>query len=52
MAAVIGLPAETLTAAVAEAGQVGTVVLANLNGPDQVVISGEEPASWKSPKFR
>jgi [acyl-carrier-protein] S-malonyltransferase len=44
MAAVIGLPAEALTAAVAEAGQVGTVVLANLNAPDQTVISGEEPA--------
>jgi len=44
MAAVIGLAEDKLTAAVAEAGQVGTVVLANLNASDQIVISGEEPA--------
>ncbi|MBU0610954.1 MAG: ACP S-malonyltransferase, partial [Armatimonadetes bacterium] len=44
MAAVIGLAEDELAAAVAEAGQVGTVVLANLNASDQIVISGEEPA--------
>ena len=44
MAAVIGLDSERLAEAVGEAGQVGTVVLANLNASDQIVISGEEAA--------
>jgi len=44
MAAVIGLAREKVEQAVAQAGEVGTVVLANLNTPDQIVISGEEPA--------
>jgi len=44
MAAVIGLDGERLAEAVREAGQVGTVVLANLNASDQIVISGEAAA--------
>lgn len=44
MAAIIGLDRGKLEQAVAEAGEVGTVCLANLNTPDQIVISGEEPA--------
>ena len=42
MAAVMGLDAEQVAAACREAsGKDGVVVAANLNGPDQVVISGD-----------
>ncbi len=45
MAAVMGLDAERVTAACREAsGKDGVVVAANLNGPDQVVISGDPAA--------
>lgn len=44
MAAVIGLAPETLDEVCAEAGSVGTVVVANDNCPGQVVISGESAA--------
>jgi [acyl-carrier-protein] S-malonyltransferase len=44
MAAVIGLPQDLVEQAVADAAQVGTVCLANLNALDQIVISGEEAA--------
>ena len=44
MAAVIGLDTEAVRRAAQEAGEVGTIVVANLNAPGQVVISGEEAA--------
>lgn len=44
MAAIIGLDEEPLQGAVAEAGEVGVVCIANLNAPGQIVISGEEAA--------
>lgn len=44
MAAIIGLEEEPLQAAVAEAGEVGVVCIANLNAPGQIVISGAEAA--------
>ena len=40
MAAVLGLPAETVAAVCAEAQNMGTVSAANFNGGGQVVISG------------
>ncbi len=44
MAAVLGLSAEDVQAACAEAASVGIVRAANLNAPGQVVISGEPAA--------
>jgi len=45
MAAVMGLDAGQVTAACREAsGDGGVVVAANLNAPDQIVISGDPPA--------
>ncbi|MEI6501381.1 MAG: ACP S-malonyltransferase [Armatimonadota bacterium] len=44
MAAVIGLDTEAVRRAAQEAGEVGTIVVANLNAPGQVVISGEDAA--------
>jgi [acyl-carrier-protein] S-malonyltransferase len=45
MAAVIGLAADRVTALCADASEDGTVaVAANLNAPDQTVISGDPPA--------
>lgn len=44
MAAIIGLERDAVELAVAEGGQVGTVRIANLNAPGQIVISGEEAA--------
>jgi [acyl-carrier-protein] S-malonyltransferase len=44
MAAVTGLPAERLEAICAEARRHGVVAVANINTPDQVVISGETAA--------
>ena len=44
MAAIIGLEAPDLEAAVAAAREVGTVVVANYNCPGQLVISGEAEA--------
>jgi [acyl-carrier-protein] S-malonyltransferase len=45
MAAVIGLSAEVLTALCGTASEAGgTVALANLNSPDQTVVSGSEAA--------
>lgn len=44
MAAVIGLDTESVRRAAQEAGEAGTIVVANLNAPGQVVISGEAAA--------
>jgi len=44
MAAILGLPAEAVEAACAEAASAGVVRAANLNAPGQVVISGEPAA--------
>jgi len=44
MAAVLGLDASELERAVAAAGEVGTVVVANYNCPGQLVISGTQAA--------
>ncbi len=44
MAAVIGLDLPTLEAVCAEAGDAGTVVIANQNAPGQLVISGAKEA--------
>ncbi len=44
MAAVLGLDAEEVATVVEEAGEVGTIVVANYNSPGQVIISGEEGA--------
>ncbi len=44
MAAVLGLSREEVEAACAEAAEAGIVRAANLNGPGQVVISGEPAA--------
>jgi len=44
MAAVLGLAADDVAAACAEAADAGVVVPANLNAPGQVVISGEVAA--------
>jgi [acyl-carrier-protein] S-malonyltransferase len=44
MAAILGLSAEAVEAACAEASDVGVVRAANLNAPGQVVISGEPAA--------
>lgn len=41
MAAVLNLPAETVAEVCAEAADAGRVEVANYNGPDQTVISGE-----------
>jgi [acyl-carrier-protein] S-malonyltransferase len=41
MAAILGLTAEQVGPVVAEATALGVIVAANLNGPTQVVISGE-----------
>lgn len=48
MAAILGLDGEEVAAAVEEAGEVGTVVVANFNSPGQVVISGEVAAVGKA----
>jgi [acyl-carrier-protein] S-malonyltransferase len=42
MAAVIGLPAEAVRELCARASEAGSVALANLNTPAQIVVSGEE----------
>ncbi len=44
MAAVLGLDADAVAAAVDEAGEEGVVVVANYNSPGQIVISGEPSA--------
>jgi [acyl-carrier-protein] S-malonyltransferase len=44
MAAILGLDADVVEAACAEAAGAGVVRAANLNAPGQVVISGEVPA--------
>ena len=44
MAAVLGLEAARLPAVVAQAAEVGTLVVANYNSPGQVVLSGEPAA--------
>lgn len=44
MLAVVGLSAEQADAVCADAGRVGTIVRANTNSPDQLVLSGELPA--------
>jgi [acyl-carrier-protein] S-malonyltransferase len=44
MAAVLNLPVEDVRAACSEASAVGRVEVANYNGPDQTVISGEDAA--------
>ena len=44
MSAILGLDDAAVEQVVAEAGQVGTVVVANYNSPGQVVISGEVAA--------
>ena len=44
MAAVLGLDQESVVALCGEAGRVGVVEVANLNGPGQVVIAGETEA--------
>jgi len=44
MAAILGLPAEAVEVACAEAASAGVVRAANLNAPGQVVISGEPAA--------
>jgi [acyl-carrier-protein] S-malonyltransferase len=44
MAAILGLDAEAVARACAEAASSGTVNLANLNGPGQVVIAGHRAA--------
>jgi [acyl-carrier-protein] S-malonyltransferase len=44
MASVLGLDRAKLEAVVADARSEGIVVLANLNAPAQIVISGEKPA--------
>ena len=44
MAAVIGLSAEQVEAVCREAAEVGSIGLANLNAPSQIVLSGEEEA--------
>jgi len=41
MAAVIGLPIETLESLTSRASEAGTVAPANLNTPSQIVVSGE-----------
>ena len=43
MAAVIGLDAEPLAKLCEQASEAGTVALANLNSPSQIVVSGAEP---------
>ncbi len=42
MAAVIGLGADDLRALCEQASEAGTVALANINSPTQIVVSGEE----------
>ncbi len=42
MAAILGLPVETLSDLCAQASEAGVVSLANLNTPTQTVVSGEE----------
>jgi [acyl-carrier-protein] S-malonyltransferase len=42
MAAIIGLDADTLERLCEQASQAGSVALANLNSPTQIVVSGEE----------
>jgi [acyl-carrier-protein] S-malonyltransferase len=42
MAAIIGLPQERLEALCEQASAEGTVTVANLNSPTQIVVSGEE----------
>ncbi|TMQ71967.1 MAG: ACP S-malonyltransferase [Candidatus Eisenbacteria bacterium] len=44
MAAILGLAADQVEAACADAADAGVVRAANLNAPGQVVISGERPA--------
>jgi [acyl-carrier-protein] S-malonyltransferase len=44
MAAVIGLPDTEVEALCSQAASAGTVSLANLNSPTQIVVSGEEAA--------
>lgn len=44
MAAVIGLDREAVERLCAAVGEVGAVALANLNSPQQIVVSGEEDA--------
>jgi [acyl-carrier-protein] S-malonyltransferase len=44
MAAVMGLPPETVEAVCREAAEVGLVQVANFNSPEQTVISGEREA--------
>ena len=44
MAAVIGLAAEQVADLCTRAAEAGTVTLANLNSPTQIVVSGEEAA--------
>ncbi|HZO26642.1 MAG TPA: ACP S-malonyltransferase [Chloroflexota bacterium] len=47
MAAVMGMPADTLAELCAQASDVGAVSLANLNTADQIVVSGEDAAVEK-----
>jgi [acyl-carrier-protein] S-malonyltransferase len=44
MAAVIGLSEQRLEAICEQASELGSIALANLNAPDQIVVSGEEKA--------
>jgi [acyl-carrier-protein] S-malonyltransferase len=44
MAAVMGLPPETIEAVCREASEVGLVQVANYNSPEQTVVSGEREA--------
>jgi [acyl-carrier-protein] S-malonyltransferase len=44
MAAIMGLDRDAVDRICAEAGELGQVGLANLNGPRQIVVSGEERA--------
>ena len=47
MAAILGLPAETLSGLCDRASEAGVVGLANLNTPTQTVVSGEEAGVLK-----
>jgi len=47
MAAILGMPLEELEALVAETGRTCPVEIANINSPEQVVVSGEETSVEK-----